>query len=73
MKIKVSHVGTVNRNLRITWPEGWPVLSIDDEVGIPGLPEVTHVRVVEWCPLGNEEDAEPFVYIVVGPRRGGSW
>lgn len=68
--IRVTHVGTIDHHRTITWPEGWPVPRVDDEIRVPGMDEVTNVRVVEWLPEGDpEHPGEPFVYVVIGPRR----
>jgi hypothetical protein len=45
-----------------------------ETVELPGLEAaLTNVRTVVWYPLGDPEDettnTEPFVYVVLGPRR----
>lgn len=69
MKILVTMVGTQRRE-PVLWPDGWPVPREGDRFEVPGAPEVTTVRNVTWYPEGNneEDDSEPFVYVVVGPR-----
>lgn len=69
MKVMVSAVGVTNREHPITWPEGWPIPRVGDDVDIPALPEVAQVRTLVWNPEGDHDDPEPFVYIVVGPAR----
>jgi hypothetical protein len=72
MKVVVTAVGVANHVNAgpLTWPDGWPIPRVDDEVEIPNLPEVAAVRTVVWNPMGSlDEGDEPFVYIVVGPRR----
>lgn len=70
MKVKLSAVGsTASRDTELTWPEDWPIPRVNDDIDIPSLPEVNSVRTVVWYPQGSEDSSEPFVYIVVGPRR----
>ena len=70
MKVIVSLTGTT-RHREVAWPDGWPVPRAGDLVTLyPDIPEVTHVRTVVWFPEGDAENAEPVVYLVLGPRRG---
>lgn len=69
MNIMLTVTGTTNRDRFVVWPEGWPIPKVGDDVDIPDLPEVNSVRSVVWYPTGSEEQSEPFVYIVLGPRR----
>jgi hypothetical protein len=69
MLVHVRYVGTVRKDVNIDWPEGWSIPRVGDEITIPKLPEVSHVRTVVWYPEGDEEANEPFVYVVVGPRN----
>jgi len=69
MKVVVTAVGFKTRSSDITWPKDWPIPRVGDDVDIPNFPEVSSVRTVVWYPIGNEDDPEPFVYLVLGPRR----
>lgn len=64
----ISIVGEY-REERIAWPEGWPPPRVGDEVNVAD--GTVYVRHVVWDPQGDPEDdqPEPFVYIVLGPWR----
>lgn len=47
----------------VTWPEGWPAPRVDDTISLPDGTPLT-VRAVYWFPQGDEDDPEPFVYVV---------
>jgi hypothetical protein len=47
-----------------TWPEGWPLPRIGDEVHLPDGSEA-EVTSVTWYPNGEHGDNEPFVYVVL--------
>lgn len=76
MRIQFSIVGQPRSHPDI-WVNLEQVPREDEIIHIPGLSEAdTYVRTVVWHPLGDEEDdecnliiTEPFVYVVVGPRR----
>lgn len=69
LNVWVSHVGgLLDRDRNLTWPPGWPAPRVGDEFTVPGGPPM-YVRTVVWYPEGNEDDAEPFVYVVVGSSR----
>lgn len=71
MKVQVTSVGFQD-HLDIEWPEGWPIPPEDTELDYDG--QTLFVRTVVWYLRGEDDDKEPFVYIVVGPvRRGGAW
>ena len=52
----------------VVWPEGWPIPREGEIVEAKG-PTLLVVRSVTWYPHRDEEGGEPFVYIVLGPRR----
>lgn len=66
MKVLINVVGWHPRP-EVTWPEGWPVPRIGDQVQVKD--KILFVRDVCWYPLGDREDIYPFVYVVVGPER----
>lgn len=69
VKVLVSVVGQ-QLDKSIEWPEGWPLPRIDEDVDIKvGDQSNVNVRSIVWFPNGDEENDEPFVYIVLGPRR----
>lgn len=69
MKILTTLVGITDHHRQLTWPEGWPVPQVGDSVDLPGLDGLA-VRTVVWYPEGEgEDDAEPFVYVVIGKPR----
>lgn len=47
-----------------TWPEGWPVPRIGEEIDYKGV--IFTVRTVVWYPEGdiNSFSPEPYVYVV---------
>lgn len=59
----------------VRWPEGWPLPRTGDLVTIPdaapGAQLIMYCRSVDWYPGGkpDEDITEPFVTIVLGPRR----
>jgi hypothetical protein len=50
----------------ITWPDGWPPPREGEPVHVGD--NVLYVRTVAWYPQGDKTP-EPFVYVVLGPRR----
>jgi len=68
VKIKTALVGTTDYHRELKWPEGWPVPSAGDSVDLPGQGGLA-VRTVVWFPEGEDDDPEPFVYVVVGMPR----
>ena len=73
MKIVTNLVGLMDHHRELKWPEGWPVPREGDTVHLDGLddqdPAELSVRTVVWYPEGEDDDAEPFVYVVIGRRR----
>jgi hypothetical protein len=55
-----------NRYPDPVWPEGWPPPSVDEIVVINKDP--LWVRAVEFNPFGDDEDPEPFIYVVLADR-----
>lgn len=54
------------------WVEMDSIPRVDDVVNIPGVEQYeTVVRTVVWNPLGDpdEDEVEPWVYVVLGRRR----
>jgi len=66
MKVVLRIVGVIGLAYD-HWPEGWPIPRVDDEINLDD--HNLYVRHVIWYPKGEEEDAEPFVYVVCGPSR----
>ena len=63
------------RGISIDWPPGWAVPRVD-EVVMFADGTLVFVREVTWYPQGegmDEDDpsdvTEPFVHVVLGPRR----
>ncbi len=58
---------------QVDWPAGWPVPREGDSVSlIEGDLTAECVRTVVWYPQGEDDDGEatePFVYVVIGPKR----
>lgn len=46
------------------WPENWPVPSVGASIVVLGG-DMMYVRGVDYYPQGEEDDSEPFVYIVL--------
>ena len=75
MKVQCTLVGMVGHPAPPVWPEGWPIPRQDEEVYLRdrgGPATGLFVRHVVWYPEGDPDDPddhEPFVYLVVGPRR----
>ena len=70
MKIQITITGE-HRDQPDEWPQGWPVPREGEEVTLGNGANV-YVRHVVWHPSGstfNGGDSEPFVYVVLGPRR----
>ena len=65
MNIKISVTGMHPRP-DIVWPEGWPMPRIGEEVTIGE--HNLFVRHVDYYPLGDLEEKDPFIYVVIGPR-----
>jgi hypothetical protein len=69
MKIKTTLVGIVDHTRTLDWPDGWPMPREGESVDVNGLGGLS-VRTVVWFPEGDDDDPEPFVYLVIGqPRR----
>lgn len=71
MKVHFSVVGQVVRpdDVKVTMDA---IPRLGETVTLPGLPpHATNVRTVVWYPLGDvdDDDPEPFVYIVLGQAR----
>ena len=80
MKVITRLVGPAarsgGRGISIDWPEGWAVPRIDEPVYLSDG-TLIWVREITWHPEGeriDEDDptdvTEPFVLVVLGPRRG---
>lgn len=67
-EIKVQITSVASSGAEIKWPAGWPIPPEDSQIDHPTAGTLW-VRTVIWYPHGDVEDPEPFVYIVVGPRR----
>lgn len=70
MRIQFTFVGLTERHDDV-WVN-LPIVPREGEtVDIPGLSQAdTVIRTVVWYPLGDGDDKEPFVYVVLGqPRR----
>lgn len=69
MRVICSLVGEAKmRTEAPTWPEGWPVPRVGDEVVLKDSSTVT-VRTVVWYPGGDQDAPFPHAYVVLGPRR----
>jgi hypothetical protein len=71
MKVTTTLVGIMDHHRELEWPEGWPIPREGESVTLPGEDNLS-VRTVVWYPEGSdedEEDREPFVYLVIGPHR----
>ena len=67
MRIQFSITGTVERYDTV-WVDLPAVPREGENVDLPGIPVTsTYVRTVVWYAAPRE--GEPFVYIVLGPRR----
>ena len=62
--------------LVLDWPDNWPLPHLDAAIYVPskdGEDAVTmFVREIIWYPHGgvwNYRTDQPYVYLVVGPRR----
>jgi hypothetical protein len=54
---------------RLSWPEGWPLPLEGQTVELPNERIANlYVRHVAWYPMGDEDDTEPYVYLVLGGR-----
>jgi len=73
MRIQFRLVGMVEQHDDV-WLD-LPVVPREGEaVKLPGIPEYdTVVRTVVWYPIVNDEDeqTDPFVYVVLGAARPG--
>lgn len=69
MKIIATLTGINDlRREPLDWPQGWPVPREGESVDM-GVAGLLSVRSVVWYPEGNRDSPEPFVYLVIGPRR----
>jgi hypothetical protein len=75
LRVIVRTVG-MSPSPAISWPGGWPP-PIEGQTLNLRSGEIVHVRTVSWYPEGPDEggdptaQGEPYVYVVVGPRRPG--
>lgn len=67
--VRITTTGVMNHTHSVVWPKGWPPPREGDKVEIRELPEVDVVRTAIWYPEGTGKDSEPFLYVVLGPRR----
>lgn len=68
MRVIVNLIGLQDPSRELEWPEGWPLPRFGEEVSLPNLPPL-QVRAVCWQPEGDEEDNEPYIYLVIGNPR----
>lgn len=76
MKVQFSFVGFLmpdNTQPRDFWVDLPQIPREGEIINIKGVSQSnTYVRAVVWYPVHNDDDeelAEPFVYVVVGPSR----
>lgn len=68
MRTQVSVTGMHGLNVPdFTWPDNWATPHVGDPVQVGEY--TLYVRVVHWYPMSDDETAEPFVYLVLGPNR----
>lgn len=60
----VGPAGDVMRLAAEGWPDGWPVPAAGDLVDLPAA-KLEVIRVV-YMPLGDSENREPCIYVVIG-------